>query len=102
LCVLRVMLGKRTVALLGVQLAYLMTLLLVAACVLLCLLAIVAHLRQQSPARQILQPVYARKSARRASGRSLPADLTPLPSRDPPAAFPPHGTQQGPDPNLSR
>jgi hypothetical protein len=94
--------GNEQVALLGVQLAHLMILLLVAACVLLCLLAIVAHLRQQPPARQILQPVYARKSARRAGGRSLPADPTPLPSRDPPAAFPPHGIPQEPDPDSIR
>jgi hypothetical protein len=80
--------GKRNVALFGVQLAQLLTVLLAAACVLLCLLALVAHFRHQAP-RQVLQPVHARSRVRRAVGRSLPPDPTPLPSRDPPR-FPSH------------
>ena len=75
---------ETNVALLGVQLAQLLTVLLAAACVLLCLLALVAHFRHQAPQRQVLQPVYARIGVRRAVGRSLPDDSAPLPSRDPP------------------
>ena len=86
------------VVLLGVQLAQTVTVLLAGACVLLGLLALVAHFRPQMPSRVILQPVYARRIVRRASGRPCRSDLTPLPSRDPPPV-PPFWTQQLPDPD---
>ena len=90
---------ETTVVLLGVQLAQLLTVLLAAACVLLGLLALVAHFRPQFPT-QVLQPVYARRIVRRAAGRPRSADLTPLPSRDPPPVPPLSRTQGADDPDL--
>jgi hypothetical protein len=73
----------------GVQLAHLLIVLLAAACVLLWLLALVAHLqRAQSRERPILQPIELRRIVRRGIDRSLSADPIPLPARDPPD-FPP-------------
>jgi hypothetical protein len=86
------------VVLLGVQLAQFLTVLLASGCLLLGLLALVAHFRPQTPPRVILQPVYARRIVRRATGRPRWSDLTPLPSRDPPPV-PPFWTQQLPDPD---
>jgi hypothetical protein len=60
-----------------------LTVLLLAACVLLCLLALVAHLRPQHPP-VVLQPVYARIRVRRVVDRRQSVDLAPLPSRGPP------------------
>ena len=77
--------------LLGVHLAQLLTVLLLAACVLLCLVALVAHLRRQNPP-VILQPVYARPRVRRVVNRFQSEDLAPLPSRGPPP-FPPIRTE---------
>ena len=85
--------------LLGVQVAQVLTVLLASACVLLGLLALVAHFRPQVSERVILQQVYARRIVRRAKGRPCGSDLTPLPSRDPPPV-PPFWTQeQLPDPD---
>jgi hypothetical protein len=84
------------VVLLGVQLAQVLTVVLATACVLLGLLALVAHFRHRVPP-QVLQPVYARPIVRRATGRPCSADLTPLPSRDPPPV--PPFWQQLPDPD---
>ncbi len=71
-------------ALIGVHLALVLTVLLAAACVLLVLLALVAHFGHLTR-RQTPRPVYARLRVRRAIvGRHLSPDLTPLTSRDPP------------------
>jgi hypothetical protein len=84
------------VVLLGVQLAQVLTVLLATACVLLGLLALVAHFRPQNR-QQVLEPVYARRTVRRAVGRPRSADLTALPSRDPPPVPRIGMTPQGPD-----
>jgi hypothetical protein len=86
---------ETTVVLLGVQLAQILTVLLATACVLLGLLALVAHFRPQLPT-QVPQPVYVRRIVRRTGGRPRSADLTPLPSRDPPP-FPPLSRTDGTD-----
>ena len=85
------------VVLLGVQLAQVLTVLLATACVLLGLLALVAHFSPQLPP-QVPQPVYARRFVRRAAGRPRSADQASLPSRDPPPV-PPFDDAQDPDPD---
>jgi hypothetical protein len=87
---------ETNVVLFGVQLAQLLTVLLAAACVLLCLLALVATFRHPTR-RPVLQRVGSRRTVRRGVGRHLSGDLTPLLSRDPPG-FPPlrPGDEQAP------
>ena len=81
--------------LIGVQIAQVLTVLIAAACVLLCLLPLLARTSQPRAKRVMLQPIDARPFVRRASGRSLSTDPTLLPSRDPPD-FPSSRSQRRP------
>ena len=69
--------------LIGVQIAQVLTVLIAAACVLLCLLPLLARAGRPR-AKRALQPIDTRPFVRRATGRSLSTDMTLLPSRDPP------------------
>ena len=79
---------ETNVDLLGVQLAQVLTVLLATACVLLGLLALVAHFCRHVSSQVIPQPVRARRIVPRAIARPSPAELTPLPARDPPPVPP--------------